>query len=143
MSGVQKGQTVSVHYVGTLKDGTEFDNSRSREKTLLFEVGSGQMIPGFDKAVMGMTVGETKTIALEPIDAYGLHNPEAFQTSNRNAFPEDYTFEVGAIVYGRTETGQPVMAKIHNVNGDDITLDCNHPLAGKDLNFEIELIGIQ
>ena len=143
MSKVENGQTVNVHYVGTLDDGTQFDASRPRGETLTFQVGSGQMIPGFDKAVVGMTVGETKTIALEPTDAYGTINPEGFQSTPRSAFPEGFQFMVNETVQGQDETGRVISARIHTVEEATITLDFNHPLAGKNLNFEIELVSVE
>jgi len=143
MSKVENGQTVNVHYVGTLDDGTQFDASRPRGETLAFQVGSGQMIPGFDKAVVGMTIGETKAIALEPTDAYGVVNPEAFQSTPRATFPEGFQFAVNETVQGQDETGRVISARIHTVEETTVTLDFNHPLAGKNLNFEIELVSVE
>tara|TARA_R110002110_G_scaffold13376_1_gene64054 strand:- start:2213 stop:2713 length:501 start_codon:yes stop_codon:yes gene_type:complete len=139
---VKKGQTVSVHYVGTLDDGTEFDNSRARGDVISFEVGSGQLIPGFDNALPGMTVGETKNVAVTAADAYGDVNPQAVETVPKTVFPPDMPLEVGGMVQGRAPTGQPVVARINAVEEDSVTLDMNHPLAGKNLNFEIELVSI-
>ena len=143
MSKVENGQVVSVHYVGTFDDGIEFDSSRTRGEALAFEVGAGQLIPGFEAALLGMTVGESKKITLTSSEAYGDVNPEAFQTTSRTAFPVEFELKVGEVVQGSNETGQPISARIHTLAGDDITLDFNHPLAGKNLNFEIELISIQ
>ena len=142
MSTVENGQAVSVHYVGTLDDGTEFDSSHSRGEPLVFEVGSGQMIPGFDSALPGMAVGEEKTISLAPTEAYGDVVAEAFQTAPLTAFPENFEFKVGETVYGQSEAGQKFTAKIHEVNDEGAILDFNHPLAGKNLTFEIEVISI-
>ena len=142
MSKVENGQTVNVHYVGTLDDGTQFDASRPRGQTLTFEVGSGQMIPGFDKAMVGMTVGETKTVAIGPTEAYGDINPEAFQSAPRTTFPEGFQFVVNETVQGQDEAGQVISARIHTLEETTVTLDFNHPLAGKNLNFEIELVSV-
>ena len=142
MSTVEKGQTVSVHYVGTLEDGTQFDSSHDRDETLTFEVGSGQMIKGFDSALPGMTVGEKKEITLTPTDAYGDVIAESFQMAPLTAFPEDFEFLVGNTVYGQTGEGQQFTARIHEVMDDGVMLDFNHPLAGKNLTFEIELVSI-
>ena len=142
MGKVENGQTVNVHYVGTLDDGTEFDSSRTRGEALAFQVGAGQLLPGFEAALLGMTVGETKRIGLTPSDAYGDINPEAFQTTSRTAFPVEFEFKIGEGVHGTNESGQPVSARIHALEEDEVTLDFNHPLAGKNLNFEIELISI-
>jgi peptidylprolyl isomerase len=142
MSKVENGQTVNVHYIGTLDDGTQFDASRPRGQTLTFEVGSGQMIPGFDKAMVGMMVGETKTIALGPTEAYGDINPEAFQSAPRTTFPEGFQFVVNETVKGQDEAGHVISARIHTLEETTVTLDFNHPLAGKNLNFEIELVSV-
>ena len=139
---VKNGQKVSVHYVGTLDDGTEFDNSRSRGDAISFEVGSGQLITGFDSALPGMTVGEVKSVSLTPEDAYGEVNPQAIETVPRAVFPPDMPLEVGSMVQGRAPTGQPVVARVDAIEGESVTLDMNHPLAGKNLNFEIELVSI-
>ena len=142
MSKVENGQTVNVHYVGTLEDGTEFDSSRSRGETLEFQVGSGQMIAGFNNAVLGMQVGESKSVCLSPDEAYGKTNPEAVQTVSTELFPNDFSPVVGATVVGQDEQGGQLLARIEEFNDAEITLDFNHPMAGKTLNFEIELVGI-
>ena len=136
---VTNGHNVSVHYKGTFSDGTEFDNSRARGSAITFEIGSGRMIPGFNDAVVGMTVGETKSVTLPPELAYGNRNEEAFSTVPREAFGPDFVFEIGSTVQGNGPMG-PFLAKIHDVAGDNVTLDMNHPLAGRELNFEIELV---
>ena len=136
---VTNGQNVSVHYVGTLSDGTEFDNSRTRGETLNFQLGSGQLLPGFNDGVVGMSVGETKTITLTADEAYGQPQEEAIQDVPRAAFSEDFEFEVGGTVQGSGPAGQ-FIAKVQAVNEQVVTLDLNHPLAGKDLTFEVELV---
>ena len=140
---VKKGQTVSVHYVGTLDDGTEFDSSRIRNEAVSFEVGSGQLISGFDSAVSGMKIGEVKKVKLEPEQAYGDVNPGAFQTVPHSNFPPDFSFEVDSMVRGQDEQGDQVVARIDKINDDTVVLDFNHPLAGKSLNFEIELLSVE
>jgi len=140
---VKKGQVVELHYVGTLDDGTEFDNSRSRNETISVEVGSGQLISGFENALTGMKQGEVKTVKLDPTDAYGDLNPNAYETVALNSFPPDFELVAGRMVQGRGPEGQSVVAKIDSVGDDSVTLDFNHPLAGKTLNFEIELVNIQ
>ena len=140
---VKSGQTVELHYVGTLEDGTEFDSSRTRNETISVEVGSGQLITGFDAALTGMKLGEVKNITLPPEEAYGDVNPEAYDTVPLNAFPDSFEPVVGNMVQGVSPDGRPVVAKINSVNDDSVTLDFNHPLAGKTLNFEIELLNIQ
>lgn len=143
MSTVEKGNTVKVHYKGTLNDGTEFDNSRSRGSTLEFKVGSGQLINGFDTAVQGMGIGEVKIVTIKSKDAYGESHSEAFRDYPKSAFGEDFEFEVDGVVQGSDSQGNPLVARISAISEDTVTLDHNHPLAGKDLTFEIELIEIE
>lgn len=143
MSEVKTGQTVNVHYVGTLDDGTEFDSSRTRDQTLAFQVGSGQMISGFDLAVADMTVGETRTVTLAPGECYGEHRPDLVQTFAKSVFPEGFAFVVGATVQGQAPTGQPILAKIVSATDDEAVLDFNHPLAGQNLTFEIEVVSAE
>ena len=142
MSKVEAGNNVSVHYVGTFTDGEKFDSSRDRGETLSFEVGSGQMIAGFDAAVVGMSVGETKTVTIEPKDAYGERNENAIQEVPRENFPEGFGLKEGATVSGRDQDDRPMIAKIISFNDESVNLDFNHPLAGKQLNFEVELVSI-
>ena len=139
---VENGHNVKVHYVGTFADGTEFDNSRTRGKTLDFKVGSPGLITGFNNAVVGMTTGETKTITLEADDAYGQVNPNAFQDIPKTQFEEGFVFEVGGSVMGQGPQG-PFRATIHEVQDESVVLDFNHPLAGKDLTFEVEVIEVE
>ena len=138
---VTNGQNVSVHYVGTLSDGTEFDNSRTRGQTLDFQLGSGQLLAGFNDAIVGMSIGETKTISLSADEAYGQPQQEAIQNVPRSAFADDFEFVVGGTVQGTGPAGQ-FIAKVQSVNEEVVTLDLNHPLAGKDLTFEVELVSV-
>lgn len=139
---VEKGNNVKVHYTGTLEDGQEFDSSRKRGETLNFAVGTGQMIAGFDAAVEGMEVGEVKDITLDPTQAYGERKDEAVMPVNRKNFPEDFKVEIGGMVQGQTEQGMPIQATIVGEDEENLILDMNHPLAGKSLNFNIELVEI-
>lgn len=143
MSKVVNGDTISVHYRGTLNDGTEFDNSYLRGEPLSFTVGGGQMIAGFDHAAVGMTIGETKTVKLSPDQAYGERFDDAIRPFSKKDFPDGFTFEVGQEVHGQNASGFPLVATITEVRDDDVTLDLNHPMAGKELNFEIELVDIR
>ena len=143
MSEAQVGQSVGLHYKGTFEDGTEFDNSRKRGEVITVTLGTGQLIAGFDEAVVGMTVGEIKNISLTPTEGYGESNPDAIQSCPKTSFPNDFDFQQGIIVQGQDQNKQTVMATITEVHDEHITLDYNHPMAGKNLNFEIELIGIQ
>ena len=133
-------KTLNVHYVGTFDDGTEFDNSRSRGAALQVEVGTGQLIPGFEQACSEMEVGETKKIRIRPEEGYGPTNPTLVQEVGKEAFPEDFEFTVGEYVSGQGENGQPVTGQIVNVEDTKVTLDFNHPMAGKNLNFEITAV---
>lgn len=140
---VEKGNNVKVHYTGTFEDGQEFDSSRGRNETLNFTVGTGQMIAGFDNAVLGMEVGEVKDVTLSPSEAYGERSENAVMPVSRQNFPEDFVVEVGAMVQGSTAEGMPVQAMIVGEDEENIILDMNHPLAGKSLNFNIELVEIE
>ena len=143
MSNVNEGQTVSLHYIGTFDDGTEFDSSRGRGQPLTFQVGSGQVIPGFDTAVRTMSVGETQDVRIEAAEAYGEVNPDAYQTVPRDMFNPEMELVVDATVYGQNEGGQQMMARIVEFDDNSVRLDLNHPLAGKPLNFNIELLTVE
>ena len=138
-----KGRTVNVHYVGTFDDGTEFDNSRNRGETIAFEVGAGQMIQGFDSAIDGMTIGETKTLTLTPDEAYGPVDPNAFQTVPEDMFENFGNLDAGQTVTGVAQNGEQFAARIHSLQENTVTLDFNHPMAGKNLNFEVELVSVE
>jgi peptidylprolyl isomerase len=138
---VENGKNVSVHYRGTLSDGSEFDNSKTRGETLSFQVGSGMMIPGFDTALLGMSAGETKNVTLSAGDAYGDRVVDAVQTVPKSAFGEGFEFLVGEVIQGNGPRG-PFMAKIQEEREEDVLLDFNHPLAGEELSFEIELVSV-
>lgn len=138
----EPGQTVKVHYTGKLTDGQVFDSSRERGEPLEFTLGQGQIIPGFEKAVVGMRVGETKVSTFPPEEAYGPANPELKIQFPREQFPNDITPEVGLQLYMTQANGQPAPVTIAEVDEKSIVLDANHPLAGKDLTFEIELVEV-
>lgn len=133
------GQTVRVHYRGTLDDGSVFDSSPDRDP-LEFTLGSGTVIPGFEDAVSELAVGGTASVRLLPGEAYGEHLPEAVQVVPLEAFAGDPY--VGAVVRLVSEDGQELAATITAVGDEDVTLDFNHPLAGQALTFEIELVEI-
>ncbi len=137
---VKQGDTVSVHYTGKLDDGAVFDTSHARQEPLTFVVGSGQVIPGFDQAVTGMVLGSTKSVTIGYADAYGPRNEEATQVVPKTAFPEGFPFEVGQTVQGHNPDGTAMVAKVTSEDTFTVTLDLNHPLAGQNLNFEIELV---
>ena len=133
------GDTVRVNYRGTLSDGTEFDSSEGREP-LEFEVGSGQVIPGFDEAVIDLEPGDKVTVTIPAAAAYGEHDDEGLQQFPLDAFPS--APEVGWAVELSGPEGQRVPATVAEVGEENVTLDFNHPLAGEDLTFEIELVEI-
>ena len=135
------GDTVRVHYKGTLSDGSEFDSSAGRDP-LEFVVGSGQVIPGFDAAVADLAVDETKTFTIPAAEAYGERAEEGLQTFPRDAFPPETDPEVGWAVELSGPDGQRVPATIVEVTAESISLDFNHPLAGEDLTFEITLVEV-
>lgn len=139
---VQSGQVVSVHYVGTLTDGTVFDESRGRGEPISFQTGTGQVIAGFDQAVIGMAVGEKKTVEISSSDAYGDRNEEAIQVVPREAFPEEMEVVPGMQIQGDGPNGS-FPAIVAEVAEKTITVDLNHPLAGQDLTFEIEVTGLE
>lgn len=141
MAEVKAGDTVHLHYTGTLLDGTTFDSSEGREP-LSFEVGSGQIIPGLDVAIPGMTVGEKKIVKIGADDAYGQSNPEMRQAVPREGIPADIPLEVGLQLQMQTPDGQAMPVTVVEVDEATVTLDANHPLAGKDLQFDIELVKI-
>ena len=137
----KEGRSVKVHYRGTLDDGTVFDSSYERQQPIGFQVGGGQMIKGFDEAVDGMKVGETKKVNIPSDQAYGPWYDQAVRNVPRNSFPEDFDFKEGVIVEGEAN-GQPVRGAIVEIEDETVTIDFNHPLSGKDLNFDIELVEV-
>ncbi|MDJ0916258.1 MAG: peptidylprolyl isomerase [Woeseiaceae bacterium] len=142
MSQAKSGDTVKIHYTGTLDDGSQFDSSAGRDP-LEFVLGSGQVIPGFDNAVTGMTVGDSKNVKIEPEEAYGPRHEQLIQEVPRTALPEDMTPEVGMGLQSQTPDGQVMQLTVTAVGETSITVDANHPLAGQTLSFAIELVAIQ
>ena len=143
MKTVTNGNTIKLHYKGTFPDGEVFDDSRARGIPMDITVGNGNLIQGFESALLGMTEGETKTINLTADEAYGQPVEDAIVTAPKAAFPENFLFEEGISVSGQNSNGQPVTAKIVSFSDTEVVLDHNHPLAGKDINFEIELVEIE
>jgi len=135
----KSGDTVKVHYRGTLEDGTEFDSSEGREP-LEFEIGADQVIPGFDAAVINLEPGEKVTITIPAAEAYGEHNEAGMQSFPLSAFPSPP--EVGWALELAGPNGERVPAMVAEVGDESAVLDFNHPLAGQDLTFEIELVEI-
>lgn len=139
MAKIASGTQVSVHYTGKLSDGTVFDSSVDREP-LTFVVGSQQVIPGFEEAVVNMEVGEKKTVTIPCEEAYGQRREDLLIDIPNEHIPADIPREVGQQVLLRHPQGQEFPALIVEVKEDSLTLDANHPLAGEDLIFEIELV---
>lgn len=141
MTQVKSGDAVAIHYTGTLLDGTTFDSSDGRDP-LEFTVGSGQIIPGLDVALPGMEVGDTKKVQIPCDQAYGPLNPEMRQAVPREGIPDNIPLEVGTQLQMQTPDGQAMPVMVVEVDDATVTLDANHPLAGKDLTFDIELVRI-
>lgn len=141
MQQVKNGDTVKVHYTGRLTDGEVFDSSDGKEP-LEFEVGSGMVIKGFDDGVMGMSVGDKKTINIHVNDAYGPKNEEMLIEFSKDRFPPDMVPEVGMPLTMSNGSGQNFRVIITEVKDDAVMLDANHPLAGEDLVFDLELVEI-
>ena len=142
MSQAKAGDTVKIHYTGTLDDGTQFDSSAGRDP-LEFELGSGQVIPGFEKAVEGMAVGDTKKVNIPAEDAYGPRHDQMIQEVPRSALPDDIEPQVGMGLQARRPDGAMLDLTITEVGEESITVDGNHPLAGQALNFDLELVEIK
>ena len=141
MSQAKSGDTVRIHYTGTLDDGTQFDSSTGSDP-LEFALGAGHVIPGFDAAVEGMTVGDTKSVSIEPAEAYGERHEQLIQDVPKSALPDEIDAQVGMQLQGHGPDGQVTRFIVSAVADDTITLDANHPLAGHKLNFDIELVEI-
>ena len=139
---VKNGDKVKVDYTGTYDDGKVFDTSEGKEP-LQFEVGAKHVIPGFDKAIEGMKVGEDKTITLTPTEAYGERNEKLVQEVPVGGFPKDIKVEKGLALQLRDKQGRMLMALVKEVKGDKAIVDLNHPLAGKNLNFKLKLVAIE
>lgn len=142
MKVAQKNNVVKVHYTGRLTSGEQFDSSEGREP-LEFTVGAGQMIQGFDLAVEGMALNEKKTVNLEPEQAYGPVFDQLISDVEKKNLPEGMEVSVGQDLYATAPDGQQTRVKVTNVTDTHITVDANHPLAGKELVFDIELVEIK
>lgn len=141
MTTAKNGDNVKIHYTGTLNDGSVFDSSAGRAP-LAFRLGSGQVIPGFDEAVLGMTIGDSKTVVIPPAKAYGTRNEELVISVPRNQVPPEIKPEVGLKLQMGGANGELVMVEVVGVDDDHIALDANPPLAGQELTFQIELVAI-
>jgi peptidylprolyl isomerase len=141
MAQAKHGDTVKVHYTGTLTDGTVFDSSLQGD-ALQFTLGTGQLIPGFEKAVLGMIVGEEKTFTIPAVEAYGEHNSEFVFTVDRSSLPPQMNPSLGQRFQIRQQDGSPLGVIVAAVSDANVTFDANHPLAGQDLTFAIQIVEI-
>jgi len=141
MTAIKQGDTVRIHYTGTLRDGNVFDSSEGRDP-LEFAVGSGQIIPGLDSALPGMEIGEKKRVEVDCQDAYGPINPAMRQDVPREGIPDDIPLDPGTQLQRQTPDGQALPVTVVDANEETVTLDANHPLAGQDLIFDIEVVSI-
>ncbi|MBC8495943.1 peptidylprolyl isomerase [archaeon] len=139
---VKKGDKVKVEYEGSFDDGTVFDKSEIHGKPLEFEVGSGQVIKGFDEALIGMKKGEEKTVKLKSADAYGEPKKELVQKIPRDHLPKDKEPAVDMMLLMGLPDGKQMPARIVDLTDKEVTVDINHPLAGKDLNFKLKIVDI-
>jgi peptidylprolyl isomerase len=142
MRQVQEGDMVAVHYTGKLDDGSVFDSSRDGDP-IEFEVGSGSVIHGFENAVRGMEVGQTREVRLDPDDAYGPRRDDLEVEVARDRLPPGIDAKEGEMLAVQVAPDQQAVARITGVDGDNVTLDLNHPLAGKALHFDIEVVDIR
>jgi peptidylprolyl isomerase len=141
MSKAKSGDTVRVHYTGKLEDGTKFDSSAGKDP-LEFSLGANDVLPGLDSAIEGMAVGDSKSVKIAANDAYGPRHEQLIQDVPREHLPDDMQPAVGMQLQAQGQDGQPIRLVITAVEDNTITVDGNHPLAGKPLNFDIELVEI-
>lgn len=140
MATIKEGDTVKVHYTGKVADGTVFDSSRDREP-LEFTIGEGKLIPGFEKAVVGMNIGDSNTVTIPSDEAYGEKRTDMIVDVQRSQIPQDISPEVGQQLQVQQKDGSAIPVVISEITETTVKLDANHPLAGKDLTFDIEVVG--
>ncbi len=133
------GDSVRVHYTGTLDDGTEFESSAEREPIKL-TIGSGQFFPELESALVGMAKGDTKKVTLESDNAFGAYDPQLIQNVGRDSMPAEIKLEIGTILEAKNENGDLTPVKVVEISDENITFDANHPLAGEALTFELTLV---
>lgn len=141
MASAQQGDTVQVHYTGRLDDGTIFDSSIEREP-IEFTIGQRQLIPGFERAVVGLSPGDSTEVTIESEEAYGPYREEMVVEVGKDQLPPDLPASVGQQLEMRQPNGESIAVRISNVSDASVTLDANHPLAGKDLTFDLQLVAI-
>jgi peptidylprolyl isomerase len=141
MAEARTGDTVRIHYSGKLKDGTVFDTSDGRDP-LEFKIGENTIIADLETSVVGMNVGDTATVEIAADNAYGPHRPEAVQTVERSVIPDEVDLSVGGQLQATAPNGQQMILTVVEMTEETVTVDANHPLAGEDLVFDIELVEI-
>ncbi len=141
MGKAKEGDTVKVHYTGKLANGEVFDSSEGRQP-LEFTIGNGSLIPGFEKGVVGMDVGDTKTIEISPEEGYGERRDELVVEVNKNDFPDTVTPALGQRLQIRQQGSDPIVVTITELKEETVTLDANHPLAGYTLFFDVEMLAV-
>lgn len=141
MSKIKNGSTVKVHYKGQLADGSVFDSSEGRDP-LEFTMGQGQLIPGFEKALEGLTIGDTTIANIPASEAYGEPNPQMIVEVEKSQLPADLVPEIGLQLQLNQPDGQAIPVRITEIKDELVTIDANHPLAGKDLTFNIEVVEV-
>ena len=141
MSKAESGDTVRVHYTGRTDNGQEFDSSRERDP-LEVKLGAGQVIPGFEAALTGMAEGDTKTVTIPEAEAYGPRREELVHQVPRSDIPGEIELEEGRTLLAQTPDGNQLQLLIRSVGEESVTVDANHPLAGEDLTFELELVKV-
>ena len=142
MSKAKSGDTVQVHYTGKLDDGTEFESSEGHQP-LEFALGEGKVMPGIENAVEGMAVGDSKSVKVEPEEAYGRRHEQLVQEVPRAQLPDNMKPEVGMQLQAEGQDGKPIRLVVTDVSNEVVTVDANHPLAGHSLNFDLELVDIK
>ena len=139
---VKKGNKVKIEYTGTLDDGSVFDSSEKHNAPLEFEVGAGMVIPGFEKAVIGMNVGDEKEFRIPSAEAYGDQKEELLKTVPKAQIPDGDKIKTGSVIVVQAPNGARIPLKVVKVTDDTVTIDFNHPMAGKALNFKIKVVGV-
>jgi len=142
MTEAKENDRVKVHYKGSLQDGTVFDSSENRQP-LEFTIGQGMVIPGFEKGVVGMCEGDTKVISIEAEEAYGAYRQDLVGVVDKSRIPDDIDLKIGMVLQVRSPEGSVTNVVVSAITDNDVTLDMNHPLAGKELLFEVTLVEIQ
>jgi len=140
---IKQNDKVTLDYEGKFEDGTVFDSSKNTGQPLVFNVGSGMVVKGFDNAVLGMEKGEEKEFSLNPEEAYGEHKPELKKDIPRNLLPPDQEPKEGMVLVMGTPDGNQIPAKIMGVDDSNVTVDLNHPLAGKKLTFKVKILDVK